>query len=225
LTTPPTNFLPRHEPLSPGGAPLSVDQLTSLQQAADAYRQLRKCASVANFSGITTLVLGILGIGCLAFGVNVQGVLAVVVMITIGVVELVGRQRILRGDEGAPKLLAMNQLAFIAAISIYCCVQMATTSVKSSLDELNQAAGGQLDVGGLISKDNAHQMQLAVYGFYGLVMLVSWASQGRLALYYWRRKAIVAAYNAAPEWQRKIILSMHGGLPVSFGFPVSSPPK
>jgi hypothetical protein len=150
-------------------------------------------------------VLGIMGIGCLAFGVDAKGILAVVVMITIGVVELVGRQRILRGDVGAPKLLAMNQLAFIAAISIYCLVQMATTSVKSSLDELNQAADGQIDVSQLLSKDSAHQMQMGVYAFYGFVMLISWVSQGRLALYYWRRKATVEAFNATPEWQRQLV--------------------
>ena len=205
MTTPPSNFLRQHEAPAAAAAPLSAEHMDSLQQAADAYRQIRKCAAVANFSGITTLVLGVLGIGCLAFGVNAQGVLAVVVMIAIGAVELVGRQRILRGDEGAPKLLAMNQLAFIAAITIYCLVQMATTSVKASLDELNKAAQGQLDVGQLLSKDNQQQMQLAVYGFYGIVMLISWASQGRLALYYWRRKATVAAFRATPDWQRQLV--------------------
>ena len=205
MTTPPNNFLRQHEPIVPSGQPLSNEQLQSLQYAAGDYRQLKRCSTIAKWSGITTLTLGVLGIGCLAFGIDAKGLLAVAVMITVGIVELVGSQRILKADEGAPKLLALNQLAFIAAISIYCVAQMASTSVKSSIDDLNQAAGGQLDVSQLVSKDSARQMQQLVYAFYGVVMLVSWISQGRLALYYWRRKATIAAFRGTPEWQRQLV--------------------
>jgi len=197
------------QPTSPTGTPLTAEQLNSLERAAGAYRELRRCAFWAACSGISTLAIGVLSLGCLSFGLA-TGLVAVVVLLSVGTIELIGRQKLLNADPKAPKLLAYNQLAFIAAITIYCGVQMATLSIKKTITEMNNSPelGGQVDINELFSKESQKQLQYAVYGFYGIVALLAWISQGRLALYYWRKKPAVEAFNATPEWQKQLVRNM-----------------
>src|SRR5258708_36280244 len=100
--------------------PLTPEQLASLQQVGDAYRVLRRTATAAAFSGITALTLGVGSMSCVAISPDAMGILATAVLMTVGIVELAGRQRLLAGRPDALKWLALNQLAFLAAITLYC---------------------------------------------------------------------------------------------------------
>jgi hypothetical protein len=48
---------------------------------------------------------------------------------------------------------------------------------------------------------------LLVYGFYGLVILLSAGCQGGMALYYFSRRKHIETFNAqTPEWVRRIFV-------------------
>ncbi len=187
---------------------LTPEQLGELQAVGESYRVIRRTAAVARFSGVTSIVLGVGGLACLGFGVQLSGILAVVVLLTVGFIELTGRQWLLNGKSNALRVLAFNQLGFLAAIAIYCGVQIATFSSKSLTQSLNtkiQEMGGG-DLGDLIDPKTAPQMAQSVNtGFYGLVLLVSIASQGGLAWYYARRGKYLEAYRSAEPWQRDLL--------------------
>ena len=170
----------------------------------ESYRVLRRTANVAAFSGITGLVLGVGAVGCLALSPDVAGVIASLVLLAVGTVELVGRQRLLRGEPNAIRMLAFNQLAFLGAIVIYCGIQITSFSTNALTKELNAAAGGaDLSVLGSFGDPKfIHQLNSL---FYGVVIAISVASQGGLAWYYARRQKYLDAYRAAEPWQRELL--------------------
>ena len=184
--------------------PLTPEQLQYLQAAGNSYRIIRKTAGVALFSGVTSLILGIGSVGCLGISHDSLGIFATLVLLTVGVVELVGRQRLLNGNPRALRLLAFNQLGFLAAIAIYCVTQIVTFSAKSLTQSLNsqlrEAGGG--DLGNLIDPQMAQSLNTTLYVS---VLVVAIASQGGLALYYWRRQKHLDAYLTAEPWQRQLL--------------------
>jgi len=123
------------------------------------------------------------------------------VLLAVGTIELVGRQRLLRGEPNALRILCFNQLAFLAAIAIYCGIQIASFSTSSLAQELKSAAGGA-DVGEIIDPNFIHRMNS---WFYASVIVVSIASQGGLAWYYYRRQKYLDAFRAAEPWQRDLL--------------------
>ena len=98
-------------------------------------------------------------------------------------------------------MLSINQLAFLAAIAIYCGIQILSFSTNSLTKELNSAAGGA-DIGELIDPNFIHRLNS---WFYGIVIAVSIASQGGLAWYYARRQKYLDAFRAAEPWQRELL--------------------
>jgi hypothetical protein len=166
---------------------------------------IRKTANVANFSGITSLILGIGALGCLGMSRDVPGVIAVVVLFAVGVTELVGRQRLLAGQTNALRILAFNQIAFLAAIGLYCLIQIVTFSGNSAIQSLNaelKQAGGGADVGSLVDPQLASSLNTMLYV---VVFGVSIASQGGLAWYYTRRQKYLEAFAASEPWQREFL--------------------
>lgn len=188
-------------PPAAAAAPLTSEQLESLQRVGAAYRVVRRAANIAAFSGITELVLGVGAAGCLALSPDVAGVIATAVLLAVGIVELVGRHRLLRGSADALRILSLNQLAFLAAIAIYCGVQILTFSTGALTQELSSAAGGT-DVAQLIDVNTIHRLNS---WFYASVIVVGIASQGGLAWYYARRQKHLDAFRAAEPWQRNLL--------------------
>ena len=144
-TTPPTAIPPGPDssaylappPLPQQGAP-SPQQVAALQRTGESYRAIRKTAAVASFSGITTLIIAVGSAAFTALDPDLVGVLATLILTTVGTVELIGRRKLLRGDANATRILAINQLGFLAAIIFYCCVQIATFSHSSIMKEVSQ---------------------------------------------------------------------------------------
>ena len=185
-------------PLPAQGAP-SAEQIAYLQQTGESYRAIRKVAAVASFSGITTLIIALASASFTAFDPGVGGIVAVVVLAAVGTVELIGRHKLLRGDANATRILALNQLGFLAAITVYCCVQMATFSVASITSQI-PAELGTLDAS---TKQMVRQLW---YGFYGLLIFLSVIFQGGLALYYHRCAKHVERFRAAQDWEKQLLM-------------------
>jgi hypothetical protein len=164
---------------------------------------------VAAFSGITTLAIGILSASCLALEPTLGAIAITVALCAFGVIELVGRQRLLKGAADALRILAWNQLAFFAAVAIYCGVQMATFSTASLISPEDQAALKQLEdtSGGSTLLDPKTWKSLNA-GMYALVILVSFASQGGLALYYYRRRKYLDLFRSASESEKQLLLQI-----------------
>ena len=177
----------------------SPEQVANLQEIGESYRRIRKTGAVASFSGITTLVIAIASASFTAFDPGVMSVLATMILGAVGTVELVGRRKLLRADENATRLLAVNQLAFLTAITLYCIVQMATFSSSSIAAQLPPELG-PLDA-------STQQMIRQMWnGFYILLIVLSFIFQGGLALYYYRQQKHVARFRAAQDWEKQLLM-------------------
>ena len=185
-------------PLPQQGAP-SPEQIANLQQTGDSYRVISKTAAVANFSGITTLIIALGSASFTAFDPGIAGVLATVILAAVGTVELVGRKKLLRGDASATRILAFNQLAFLAAIIIYCCMQMAMFSLSSLTKEIPPELGP-------IDPSTQQLIRQLWNGFYILLIFLSLVFQGGLALYYHRKAKHVDRFRSAQDWEKDLLI-------------------
>ena len=114
----------------------------------------------------------------------------------------------LKGAADSLRILAWNQVAFFAAVAIYCGVQIVTFSTASlvsaddrqALQELQETTGStMLDPKTWKSLNSS---------FYGLFILVSFASQGGLALYYRRRRKYLESFCSASQAEKQLLLQI-----------------
>lgn len=180
-----------------------------LQQVGTSYRALRRAGAAANFSGITTLILGLASLSCTIFDPSALGILASIALLAFGAIELLGRQQLLAGGENSLRILMWNQLAFFAAVAIYCLIQMATFSTQSLVSPetsnlLAEMSGG---TGGL-DPSIVKMGKLVCFALYSLIIVISFISQGGLALYYAKRQRHLDAFRAATEWERKLVMGV-----------------
>jgi hypothetical protein len=193
-------------PLPHAHVALTPEQLARLQTIGSAYRALRRAANVAAFSGITTLSLGILSVSCLAFDATLGAITATVALCTFGITELIGRQRLLKGAADSLRILAWNQLAFFAAVAIYCIVQMVTFSPNAVVSPEDQAMLKQLgDTTGLLDPKTWKPLNALIYA---AIIVVSFASQGGLAFYYARRRKSLDLFHSASEAEKQLLLQI-----------------
>jgi hypothetical protein len=196
-------------------SPLNEAQFHSLRQAAAARRPIRNAARTARSSAITILVIGAIGIPILIVSRSWLGLLVVAGICAVGVVEYLGSRRMRRGEPSAAAFLACNQLAFMALIVAYCVIQMLTFSPAKSRatlispdveDLLSQAGYGQE-----ANRQFDVWAPIATYGFYSLVIVLSVAFQGGLALYYFtRRRHLQALERSTPEWIARLFRELDG---------------
>jgi len=185
-----------------GLAPLNAEQAAQLQLAASAYRPLKRAAGVASFSAITALVLGSSTALYAVLAPDIGAVVAALILIASGTIELVGRRRLLRAELGATRMLMLNQLALFACVAIYCIVQLSTFSTQSIVTEITSMLDQDIESQGRL----VHYIRLVHYALYGSVLLASLASQGGLALYYARRRKQVESFRAgAPVWAQQVV--------------------
>jgi hypothetical protein len=176
-------------------------QLVDLQDVGDSYRAIRKTAAVANFSGITTVTLAVATAAFTAFSPDALGIFATLVLGAVGIVEILGRKKLLNGDENATKVLALNQLGFLAAIVIYCIVQMGRFSLSSLTAQLPPEIGP-------LDPSTQRLVRQLWYGFYILLIVLSLAFQGGLALYYHRCRKHVARFAKAQDWEKQLVMKI-----------------
>jgi hypothetical protein len=212
--TPPA-FLGRSQliPARPTVAARPADPLTeadylALRQCAAARGPLRRAARTARGSAVTTLMIAAAGAAVMVFSPTFVNVLMVLVVGSVGVIEYIGARQLQRGDVSAPGLLGRNQLVFLGFIVAYCLYQMACYH-RGGLHEmapdlesqLGQVQGAAPEVVGMMNA----WAPLVAYGFYSLVIVVSAAVQGGMAIYYFTRRKHVAVVQAGtPEWIQRV---------------------
>jgi hypothetical protein len=187
---------------------LTPEQLARLRSIGTAYRALRRAANVAAFSGITTLALGVLSGSCLMLDASLGAVAITLALCAFGAIEMIGRQRLLKGQGDSLRILAWNQLAFFAAVTIYCGVQIATFSTASLISAEDQATLKQVeDATGSTMLDPKVWKPLNT-AMYAAIIMVSLASQGGLAWYYARRKKPLDVFRSASDAEKQLLLQI-----------------
>ncbi len=191
--------------------PLTDVHYRLLRQAAATRRPIKNAARTARGSAITILVIGVAGIPLALIFPSWLSLLMTAGICAIGVVEYVGARRIQQGLPSAAVLLGKNQLAFMTLIVAYCVIQMLTFSAapaggKSSSGDL-QSELSQLDnLDPSLGRSIQFWVPIATYGFYSLVIVVSIAAQGGLALYYFTRKRhLEAIRRSTPAWILRVL--------------------
>jgi hypothetical protein len=183
-------------------------------QTVVAYKGIRSAAKTARTSAVITLTIGAVSGLCVLFGPSWQGAFVTAGLCGIGAMEYWGHRRIGRADADAAAVLGWNQVTFLAMIVLYCVAQMALFTPESiKVAAISPEARSQLhSLPGMeksIDKQIERFAPLVMYGFYGLVIVLSTLSQGGLALYYFtRRKRIERFHGSTPGWARRVVLGV-----------------
>lgn len=181
-----------------------------IRQAVANRRAVRSASRTALGSAISILVIGIGAVPFVLLSLSWLGCLMATAITAIGVVEYVGYQRLRRAEPGAAKFLGWNQIVFLGLIIAYCILQMATfstTQMKSSmLSPETRSALAELPG---MEKSIDAMAPMFMYGMYSLIIVVSLAMQGGLALYYFTRRRRIEQFNrTTPAWIRRLFVEM-----------------
>ena len=193
-------------------SPLDESQFEQIRMATLARGAVRSTAGRAHTSGIVTVVIAAVSLLVSFVSFSFLGIFVSLGVCAVGVVEMIGASRVRIGDASACRLLGWNQLALLGVITVYCVIQMATFSAddasnavlspesRSQLAALKGGPSGPID---MIDK----YAPRVVYGFYGLVIALSAAFQGGMAMSYFSRRKHVEAFNAqTPQWIRRVFI-------------------
>jgi len=181
-------------------ADMGPDEHEQLRVAAELHRPLARAASLGRKHGMSLALFGALTLALSALGPDYVGLSIGAVVLATGLVEWRVAPRLVHADASAPRILARSECTLLAAIVVYCLLQL--TTARSSGEELARQVGGTGDLG-IDVAEMAESFTLLVYV---TVMAVALAYQGGMALYYLRRRAMIATYQEqTPEWARKIV--------------------
>lgn len=196
-------------------APIGESELGLIRQAVVRRRKMKSAAGVVRSSAIVTLVIGFLALPFVLWSPSLSGVVVVVGVITVGVREWMGYEKMRRAETGAAGHLGWNQVALVGVITFYCLLQMASFSpeemkaaaLSPEVRSLSAALPGMMAG---IDKMVETWAPYAVYGFYSLLIVVSIGFQGGMALYYFSRRKYVEAFNReTPAWVRKVLVEVY----------------
>ena len=192
--------------------PLEEAHFAAIRQAVVDRRAIRRACRTALSSSVVTLLIGASSLPFVVIWPSLSGLFIVAGICTIGIMEFLGYQRLRRADPAAARSLALNQLAFLGLIIIYCLGQMIAFSPDDAkAAALSPEARAQLNampsMAGAIDGQIERWAPLLTYGFYSLVILLSAASQGGMALYYYTRRRHIEAFNRkTPPWIRRLLV-------------------
>jgi hypothetical protein len=196
--------------LQPSSSPLDDAQIAVLGHARVVRRKLRFAAFIAltNVIGLGTFAFLSLALGLFDLSLSPMGV-------ALGALawnEARGRRLLLDGDAQAPRRLALNQLALLGCVLLYCAYSaymawtgpgvldtllLADPTLPDVLGDAANGAGTNLD-------ELSQWGRTAALVIYGAVAFGSAAVQGLTALYYSSLKPAVAALAAVPAWAREL---------------------
>ena len=195
---------------APAPSPLDDAQLAVLGQARAAQRKLRFAAFIA-----LSNVVGLATFAFLSLVFDLFSLTLSPMTLALGLLawnEARGRTLLLAGDARAPRRLALNQLALLACVLVYCVysavaawtgpslldtVLLADPSLPDVLGDAASGAGTSLD-------ELSRLGRVTTLVVYAAVALGSAAVQGLTALYYRSLQPTVAALAAAPPWAREL---------------------
>ncbi len=182
------------------GSPLTEADFLAVRLAEKRHRSIKFAARVAALSAVSTLGIAAISLIITILYFGFWSVVVTIGLTVIGVVEFRAHRALLRIDPAACRTLALNQLAFFALIAVYCLWQMITFSINDLPADYRQPI---TDVYGRGS------LPMLVNGFYLLVIVLSLAYCGGLALYYYTRRRHVEAFvRETPDWVRRQLLEL-----------------
>lgn len=180
----------------PEGAALSAEQLEAIAIARRRGRTINRAAGVAAFSGRTmaifaaiSLLSGLFSLPALFLGLG---------MSVVAFVELRGSKALRAFDLGAPRRLALNQLALAILVTAYAAWSIAQSLVGPGPYDEYLAAGGRL-AETLAPIDR--MTRTVTIGFYAALIGGTVIAQGCAAVYYFSRRRHMLAYvRSTPKW-------------------------
>ena len=191
--------------------PLTKAQHAMVRDAVIRRKIVRRSAAVARSSAVVMLAIGAAALIATIFMPSWQSYLVSAGLCAVGIIEYRGSSRLRLADAQATRTLGINQLALLALIIIYCAVQMATFSSKDFKNtaissEVRSQLSALPDMQKNIDKTIDDWAPLAIYGFYGLVILLSGICQGGMAGYYFTRKKHIDSFNQqTPQWIKRLL--------------------
>lgn len=186
-------------PTVPSASPLTEADFLAVRLAEKRHRVIKRAARFAAFSAVSTLVLAAFGAVFTLIDFTAWSLIITVGLAVIGAVEFRAHQKLLRAEPAACRTLALNQIAFAALITVYCLWQMIFFSASSMPAELKQ----------LLDPEIMRSLPKFVCAFYALVIFLSVAYCGGLALYYYsRRRHVEAFHRETPDWIRRQLLEL-----------------
>jgi len=190
--------MPTEIPENPSSNPLTPRQQADFAEARKRFDSFGKAGKVAAFNGWSFILLGAMCLPLVVFSV-LSGIVGAV-LIAIGAVELHGRNRLLRGEPAAGKLLAVNQLVLLTLVGVYCAWQIyAHQSGPSELKEY-EAELRQLNI------DLESMYRLMTWLVYSAVFAASAVYQGLCALRYMRTARAMRRFADETEpWIKQML--------------------
>ncbi|MBL1217243.1 MAG: hypothetical protein D8M59_07070 [Planctomycetes bacterium] len=192
-------------PASPGGIPATPqEQHRQLAAARRDFKLIKRAISVARFGGWTTGFFAVASALFLVFGVNPRALFVTAGLAVVSYNEFRGATGLSRLDAKAPALLAWNQVGFAAMLVIYCAWSLYTRLTSPS--ELTEQIGSLAGAGDF---EWIADLERSIYiSLYVSVAFLSIIFQGGTALFYHRRKPMLAAYvSKTPQWIRTMMHS------------------
>lgn len=200
-----------------GSGPLDARDLAVLSSAAERMRALRRVTRLALANGWGFAACALF---CLPFAAFDAALLPVVIVLgAAAFVELRGAIMLRRCDLRAPRWLALNQLALLGAIAVYCAIGAASAlHAPSPAAQLRGAAPDVFDqlqgsMPGLTAGNGAidSAYHVLVLTFYGAVFAASVLYQGGCAYYYRSRAALLRAHvSETPAWVLEVERRLNG---------------
>ncbi len=192
--------------------PLTDAQREQLRAAARLHKPLRRCATVARWSGVTMVSFGALTVLMTLPMMDVLGAGLGAGLTALGLIELKHGPRIAGAQPDAARALGANQLILLALLFAYCVLQMVTshgvdtrTLLVSPEFAAQMDAMGDTQFGGL-NEQLSQWATTAFYGFYIAMMVGAVVFQGSLAKYYFGvRKAVIVYLDESETWARAAV--------------------
>lgn len=156
---------------------------------------LARVLRLARFDGLSVVVFaGSLALLAAVMGDRVGAVVGLLVA-GAGAIELHGASLLSHGDKRGVDWLVRSQLLLLTAILAYCVLRLTHPDLSPLHRAVTDDMKEQLD---LIGWSVDEFLRLVYKLTYGCVAFVTVLYQGGMALYYWNRRAAVAA-ALAPE--------------------------
>lgn len=141
---------------------------------------------VSGINGWSLVVVGGLSLSISLISSAWAGVAISLAAVFHGFAELVLRKRVLRGDSGAARWMALNQIGLAASLSVYFTYQFVTLDGEALSASMKSPPLSDLLM--LYSEPTRSQLvdtlPHLVGAFYALVAGVSWVVCGGTAIYY-----------------------------------------
>jgi hypothetical protein len=154
---------------------------------------LTRVLLISAIDGWSVVALSVLGtLLALVLG-DLSSVVVSLLIGATGVLELRGRQQLVRRNPGGMRLLVRAQMLLLLVILVYCVSRLASFDEGTVLGNLTPEMEAVLKENGLERGDILPAVQMMFYIGYGAVAFVSILFQGGLTLYYRSRTASVSA--------------------------------